>query len=74
MALKLYEVGSDPARIRAFLELPVRLYRNDPNWIRPLDQDVESVFDPKKNKAFRTGEAIRWVLEDASGQVIGRVA
>jgi hypothetical protein len=60
--------------IRSFLELPVRLYKGQTHWIRPLDQDVEAVFDPKKNKTFRHGECIRWLLLDDSGTVTGRVA
>ena len=57
-----------------FLEFPVGLYRDDPTWIRPLDKDIESVFDPSKNKFFRTGDCIRWNLYDADGKVCGRVA
>jgi hypothetical protein len=60
--------------VKAFLDLPVTLYRNSPHWIRPLNQDVEAVFDPKKNKAFRHGECTRWLLFDDNGTVIGRVA
>ncbi len=54
--------------------LPVRLYRNEKNWIRPLDEDVEKVFDPKINKSFRSGECIRWILLDGRGVTAGRVA
>lgn len=71
--MQLIEV-TDKRTAREFLLLPVRLYRNDPNWIRPLDKDIDQVFDPKRNKAFRHGEAIRWILQDASGTTIGRVA
>jgi hypothetical protein len=60
--------------VSEFLLLPVRLYKNTPRWIRPLDKDVESVFDKEKNKAFRDGECIRWLLRNDGGQVIGRVA
>jgi hypothetical protein len=60
--------------VESFLQLPVRLYKNSPHWIRPLDQDIEAVFDPGKNKSFRHGECIRWILLDKSGDVIGRVA
>jgi GNAT superfamily N-acetyltransferase len=60
--------------IREFLELPVRLYKDEPNWIRPLDNDVEAVFDDKKNKTFRHGECIRWILKDDQNKVIGRLA
>ncbi|HDP55054.1 MAG TPA: hypothetical protein ENN24_05150 [Bacteroidetes bacterium] len=67
------EVNS-PQSNREFLEVPVSLYKNDPNWVRPLDNDIESIFDPKKNKRFRHGEAIRWILKDEHGQNVGRVA
>jgi GNAT superfamily N-acetyltransferase len=59
---------------KEFLQLPVRLYKNTPTWIRPLDADVEGVFDSKKNKTFNHGECIRWILINDQGQVIGRVA
>jgi hypothetical protein len=57
-----------------FLMLPVRLYRQTPAWIRPLDKDIESVFDTDKNKAFKNGECIRWILQNDRGQTMGRVA
>lgn len=59
---------------KAFLELTLDIYKNDPNWIRPLDKDVEEVFDPEKNKFFKQGECTRWLLKDDAGKVIGRVA
>ena len=60
--------------IREFLNFPSTLYKNDNNWIRPLDEDIENVFDSKKNKFFRKGNAIRWVLKDSESKVIGRIA
>jgi hypothetical protein len=71
--VKVIEVNTPRLRA-AFLEVNVRLYAGDPNYIRPLDKDVEEVFDPKKNKAFRFGEATRWILLDEKGQKIGRIA
>ncbi len=59
---------------KEFLQLPVRLYKNTPAWIRPLDKDVEGVFDSKKNKTFNHGECIRWILINDQGRVVGRVA
>ncbi len=59
---------------REFIELPVRLYSHTPTWIRPLDSDVEGVFDKDKNKTFHHGECIRWILLDANKKTIGRVA
>ena len=58
--MKIKEVN-DKKTQKAFLELPLSLYKKDPNFIRPLDNDVEFVFDAKKNKYFRHGECIRWI-------------
>ena len=65
---------SDQKSIKAFLDFPKKLYRKDPMWIRPLDKDIEKIFDPKTNKKFRHGEAIRWILEDKDRNIVGRVA
>lgn len=71
--MRLHEVHTDADK-RQFLQVPVDLYRDDPNWIRPLDKDIEEVFDPAKNKFFKQGECTRWVLLDDSGKAIGRIA
>lgn len=71
--MKILEVTTRE-HARDFLHLPVKLYRHEPNWIRPLDKDVESVFDPERNKTFRHGECIRWILIDEKEEVIGRIA
>lgn len=60
--------------VRAFLSLPATLYRSDPAWIQPLDQDVEAVFDPRKNKAFQHGRCIRWIVRNEQREVVGRMA
>lgn len=60
-------------RIKQFHQLPFKIYKNDPNWVPHLEQDVEKVFDEKKNKFFRHGEANRWLLEKG-GKIVGRVA
>lgn len=71
--MKIKEV-TNPAGAKAFIATNVLLNREVNNYIRPLDKDINEVFDPKKNKAFRTGEAIRWILYSDAGQPIGRIA
>ncbi len=63
-----------PALERAWLDLPKRIYRGNRNWVCPLDEDVREVFDPARNELFADGEAVRWIVRDASGQVVGRIA
>lgn len=57
-----------------FIRVNVEINKHDPNYIRPLDKDIHEVFDPKKNKAFRFGEAQRWILRSGEGKLIGRIA
>ena len=65
---------STPSEIKKFHQLPYFIYKNDPNWIAHIKQEVEAVFKPSKNKYFEEGSAVRYLLEDPQGTVIGRVA
>ncbi len=60
--------------IQEFLDFPGRLLMNDPNYIRPLDQDIEQVFDVKKNKFFRSGECERFLFVNDKGETVGKIA
>lgn len=71
--MKMHEVKTEADK-EAFLQVAVDIYKNDPNWIRPLDKDINEVFDTAKNKFFKRGECTRWILKDASGKNIGRIA
>ena len=57
-----------------FLQVHKNINSKDHNWICPLDKDINEVFDPKKNKAFRFGEVVRWVLFSEDEKPIGRIA
>lgn len=57
-----------------FLKMPLRLYRGDKGYIRPLDKDVLEVFDEKKNKFFRHGTCERWLYQNNAGDYVGRIA
>ncbi|MCK5372076.1 MAG: hypothetical protein KAQ62_26120, partial [Cyclobacteriaceae bacterium] len=70
--MKLIEV-TDKQTAKEFLLFPVELYKNEAHWIRPLDKDINNVFDKDINKNFRKGELIRWILKDEKGIIIGRV-
>ncbi len=57
-----------------FIDFPKRLYKGNRYWVCPLDDDIETVFDPARNELFNGGEAIRWVAKDSSGKIVGRIA
>ncbi|MFR3488607.1 MAG: hypothetical protein ACLTTP_04635 [Alistipes ihumii] len=52
-AYTLEEVTSRRAT-REFLDLPKRLYRDEPHWICPLDQDIENRFHPRRTSCCAT--------------------
>ncbi|WP_319591351.1 GNAT family N-acetyltransferase [uncultured Draconibacterium sp.] len=71
--MQLLEVV-DKRTKKQFHQVPHIIYKNDSNWAAPLQGMVEGIFDPKKNKTFRNGKAIRWILLDGKGNLIGRIA
>ena len=55
--------------------MAVRLYRNEKNWIRPLDADIEGLFHAETNKLFRNGTKSKlWFLQNESGETSGRIS
>lgn len=64
---------ADKMTVDEFHELPIRIYKNDKNWVSPLRMMIEDIFNPQKNAGFIQGDAQRWILKDGD-QVIGRIA
>ncbi len=71
--MQLIEV-SNAQLAKEFIRVNVLINKDNPSYIRPLDKDINDVFDAKKNKAFRSGEVKRWILKDTNGESIGRIA
>ena len=71
--MKLIKVD-DKRSVKKFLDVARNIYRNDKNWICPLDPVIEAIFNPQKNNYFVNGGACRWILMDDNNQLIGRVA
>jgi hypothetical protein len=67
------EVQNDSQK-KEFLEFPARLYKNDKNYIRPRNIDIEEVFNPERNKFFRDGECTRFLFKNRDNETVGKVA
>lgn len=50
------------------------VYRDDANYIPHLKQDLEKVFDLRRNKFYQQGNAKRWIAFSDHGQPLGRIA
>ena len=64
----------DKASVTDFLKVNVLMNAGNPNYIRPLNNEVEEVFNPEKNKQFKYGKACRWVAKTDDGELVGRIA
>lgn len=60
--------------VSEFLNFPKHLFSKDKNYIRPLDKDIENVFDARKNKFFRFGECKRFLFKNDENQTVGKIA
>ena len=58
---------------RTFVDLPFRLYRDDPNWVPPLKGEALGLITPEKNGWYSHAKA-QLFLAERSGQVVGRIS
>ncbi len=70
--MKIIEVNNK-STANEFIDLPRILYKNDLNFICPLDNEIKAIFDPKLNNFFSYGICKRWLVKDSS-RTIGRIA
>jgi ribosomal protein S18 acetylase RimI-like enzyme len=61
------------ADLKAFVDLPYRLYRHDPLWVPPLRSEQMGQFDPRRNPMLDHCQTALFLLED-QGRVIGRIS
>jgi hypothetical protein len=64
--------AADARSRRAFLDLPCRLYADDPNWVPPLRSARAKLFAGKT--AFFDHAEMALFLAERSGRAVGRVA
>lgn len=74
MAKYTLEEVTTPKQAKEFLDVHKHMYKNDPNWVCPLDDDINKIFDPARNPLFEEGEAVRWLLKDENNASVGRIA
>lgn len=62
------------AERRAFVELPYRLYRDEPHWVPPLRRDIRELIDPHRHPFHEHATVELFLARDDRGRVVGRVA
>ena len=59
--------------LKAFIELPYKLYKSDQNWVPPLRIEQKKLFNPQSNPFLLHCDRQLFLLKDGSN-VIGRIA
>ena len=59
--------------IKAFHELPFRIYENNDTWAPPFTSEIERIFDPDINSFFGMGECERYLVQNGNS-VVARFA
>ena len=59
--------------MKAFVQLPERLYADNQFYVPDLDSDIRDMFDPKKNTALKYAD-IQAFLAYQGDKVVGRIA
>lgn len=72
MSVKIKEV-TDKRQLKAFIDLPYRLYRGNPYFVPALRFDEEATLRKDKNPAFDYCDARYW-LAYKDNRVVGRIA
>ncbi|MGC5797141.1 N-acetyltransferase [Sphingomonas sp. NFX23] len=58
---------------KIFIDLPFRLYADDPNWVPPLKSEALGLITPEKNGWFSHAKAQLFLAEE-DGRVVGRIS
>jgi hypothetical protein len=70
--IQVLELPRDRKGIARFLNVPYRIYRDDPLWVAPLLDDLKKVFGAQ-NPLFEHAEMKLWVATE-EGRDVGRIA
>jgi GNAT superfamily N-acetyltransferase len=64
----------DRRLVRKFLEFPFKIYKDNQQWVPPLETEARRMLDPLHNPFFKHSEAQFMLALDDSGSVQGRLA
>ncbi|MGD8604665.1 MAG: hypothetical protein PVF49_08835 [Anaerolineales bacterium] len=61
-------------QVQAFLDLPFFLYRDQPQWVPPLQFEARAAMNPARNAFFQHSQAAFFLATNSTGSPIGRLA
>lgn len=70
--MKIQKVESQK-QLKDFVNLPWKIYKNDPLWVPPLKLTVHQLLSPK-HPFHQTAQVTLWLLINEKNEIIGRIA
>lgn len=70
--VNVVEVQS-PAHLKKFIRFPLDLYKDDPNYVAPLNVERNDFFDVKKNPFYKTAR-VKLFLAMRDNKIVGRIS
>jgi len=61
-------------QVKAFLDLPFRIYQHTPQWVPPLSMDARLMLNPKRHPFYKHSQAAYFLAFENIQQPIGRIA
>ncbi|MFZ5453370.1 MAG: acyl-CoA N-acyltransferase [Thermodesulfobacteriota bacterium] len=62
-----------PGQIRAFVDLPWKIYARDPQWVPPLKKEVARLLDPQAHPFWKFAQRQLFLAQRGS-EIVGRIA
>lgn len=73
MSIKIRKIEFDnPSDVAAFIQLPHRLYADNPHWVPQMRADIRRALNPWEHPFYRAGEAA-FFLAERDGEIVGRI-
>ncbi|SMO56349.1 hypothetical protein [Fodinibius sediminis] len=68
-----FECVESREQVKAFHQLPFRIYEDYPNWAPPFQFEIENIFNREQNPFFEKGQCERYLVRN-KGRVVARFA
>ena len=73
MSAVIVEPVRGQRQLREFIRLPWAIYKNDPNWVPPLQYMVKRLLDPRRHPFWQSARRELFVAH-INGEPVGRIA
>ena len=73
--MKIRELDTNNKKdVRLFINLPFEIYRENPYWVPPLENDVKALMDRYRHPFYKESEAAFVMAFSDGGEALGRIA